>query len=35
VIDRWIYTVCLCFGLNLDEQEQSRFVYDYSIYQVE
>jgi hypothetical protein len=25
----------LCFGLNLDEQQQSRFVYDYSIYQVE
>jgi hypothetical protein len=35
VIDRWIYTACLCFGLNLDEQQQSRFVYDYSIYQVE
>jgi hypothetical protein len=25
----------LCFGLNIDEQQQSRFVYDYSIYQVE
>jgi hypothetical protein len=35
VIDRWIYTACVCFGLNLDEQQQSRFVYDYSIYQVE
>ena len=35
VIDRWIYTACLCFGLNIDEQQQSRFVYDYSIYQVE
>jgi hypothetical protein len=35
VIDRWIYTACLCCGLNIDEQEQSRFVYDYSIYQVE
>ena len=35
VIDRWIYTACLCFGLNLDEQQQSRFVYDYSIYQGE
>jgi hypothetical protein len=35
VIDRWIYTACLCFGLGLDEQKQSRFVYDYSIYQVE
>jgi hypothetical protein len=35
VIDRWIYTACLCFGLNIDEQEHSGFVYDYSIYQVE
>jgi hypothetical protein len=35
VIDRWIYTACLCFGLGIDEQQQSRFVYDYSIYQVE
>ena len=35
VIDRWIYSACLCFGLNLDEQEQSGFGYDYSIYQVE
>ena len=35
VIDRWIYTACLCFGLNIDEQQQSRFVYAYSIYQVE
>jgi hypothetical protein len=35
VIDRWIYTACLCFGLDLDEQQQSRFVYEYSIYQAE
>jgi hypothetical protein len=35
VIDRWIYTACLCFGLSLDEQKQSGFVYHYSIYQVE
>ena len=35
VIDRWIYTACLCFALDLDEQRQSRFVYAYSIYQVE
>jgi hypothetical protein len=35
VIDRWIYTACVCFGLNIDEQEQSGFRYDYSIYQVE
>ena len=33
VIDRWIDTACLCFGLSIDEQEQSCFVYDYSIYQ--
>ena len=35
MLDRWIYTACLCYGLNLDEQEQSGFRYDYSIYQVE
>ena len=35
VIDRWIYTAGLCFGLGTDEQEQSGFRYDYSIYQVE
>src|SRR5664279_5163796 len=25
VIDRWIYTACLCFGLDIDEQRQSGF----------
>jgi len=35
VCDRWVYTACLCFGLDLAEQEASGFVYDYSIYQVE
>jgi len=35
VCDRWIYTACLCFGLDLADQEASRFVYDYSIFQVE
>ena len=35
VIDRWIYTACLCYGLNIDEQEQSGFRYEYSVYQVE
>ncbi len=35
VIDRWIYTACLCFGLDLDEQRRSGFAYAYSIYQVE
>jgi len=35
VIDRWIYTGCLCFGLDLADQERSGFVYSYSVYQVE
>jgi hypothetical protein len=35
VIDRWIYTACLCFGLDLDEQRHSGFGYAYSVYQVE
>jgi hypothetical protein len=35
VCDRWIYSACLCFGLTLEEQEASSFVYGYSIYQVE
>ena len=33
--DRWIYTACLCFALDLEEQERSEFRYDYSVYQVE
>jgi hypothetical protein len=33
VCDRWIYTACLCFGLDLDEQTRSGF--GYSVYQVE
>jgi hypothetical protein len=35
VIDRWIYTACLCFGLDLAEQARSGFGYGYSVYQVE
>ncbi len=35
VIDRWIYTACLCFGLDLAEQRRSGFRYAYSVYQVE
>jgi len=35
VIDRWIYTGCLCFALDIDEQHRSGFGYAYSIYQVE
>lgn len=33
--DRWIYTVCRCFGLSLAEQRRSDFRYAYSVYQVE
>ena len=35
VINSWIYTGCLCFGLDLADQERSGFVYSYSVYQVE
>jgi hypothetical protein len=33
--ERWIYTTCLCFALDLEEQERSAFHYQYSIYQME
>jgi hypothetical protein len=32
---RWIYSACLCFGLDLDEQARSGFRYGYSVYQAE
>lgn len=35
VCDRWIYSACLCFGLDLAEQDISGFRYDYTIYQAE
>ncbi len=35
VCDRWIYTACLCFGLDTQEQARSGFRYAYSVYQVE
>jgi hypothetical protein len=35
VCDRWIYSACLCFGLDLAEQARSGFAYRYSIYQAE
>jgi hypothetical protein len=35
VCDRWIYTACLCFGLDIDAQQTSRFRYQYSVHQVE
>ncbi len=33
--DRWLYSSCLCFGLTPDEQEQTRFGYEYTVFQVE
>lgn len=33
--ERWIYSACLCFALDLEEQKKSGFHYSYSIYQVE
>ena len=35
VCDRWIYSACLCFGLELAEQQASGFRYAYSVYQAE
>ena len=35
VCDRWIYSACLCFGLDLAEQARSGFRYAYSVYQAE
>lgn len=33
--ERWIYSACLCFALDLEEQQRSGFRYQYSVYQVE
>ena len=33
VIDAWIYSACLCFGLDRAEQQTSYFHYAYSVYQ--
>ena len=35
VCDRWIYTACLVFGLDLADQQASGFRYAYSVYQAE
>jgi len=35
VCDRWIYSACLCFGLDTSEQGISGFRYDYWVYQAE
>ncbi len=35
VCERWIYSACVCFGLDVDEQQRSGFGYAYSVYQAE
>jgi hypothetical protein len=35
VINRWIYTTCLVFGLDLADQQRTFFTYAYSTYQAE
>jgi hypothetical protein len=35
VCERWIYSSCLCFALDQQEQQRSGFRYQYSVYQVE
>jgi hypothetical protein len=35
VCERWIYSSCLCFALDWEEQQRSGFRYRYSNYQVE
>jgi hypothetical protein len=35
VCERWIYSSCLCFALDLAEQKKSGFHYQYSLYQLE
>lgn len=35
VINRWVYSSCLCFGLTTEEQERTGFRYEYSCAQIE
>ena len=35
VCERWIYSACLCFALDIADQERAGFRYAYSVYQVE
>lgn len=35
VCDRWIYSACLCFALDLADQDRTGFRYQYSICQIE
>ena len=33
--ERWIYTTCLCFALDTQDQKRTGFQYQYSVYQAE
>jgi len=35
VVERWVYSACLCFALNHEQQQRSGFRYAYSCYQLE
>ena len=35
VCERWIYTACMAFVLNIEDQRRTRFRYHWSIYQLE
>jgi hypothetical protein len=35
VCERWVYSTCLCFGLDREEQKRSGFRYQYSCFQLE
>jgi hypothetical protein len=35
VVERWVYSACLCFALNSEQQQRSGFRYAYSCYQLE
>lgn len=35
VVDRWVYSACLCFALTREQQQRSNFHYAYSTYQLE
>ncbi|PYS38644.1 MAG: hypothetical protein DMG14_16885 [Acidobacteria bacterium] len=35
VCDRWLYSACLCFALDSEQQERSDFKYQYAFYQLE
>jgi DNA-binding transcriptional ArsR family regulator len=35
VCERWIYSTCLCFALDTEDQDRTGFRYAYSVYQVE